>query len=110
MGPYVPPREKAEWEKTLRSGRLPTAEVLAIAQRLRDNYYGWELTDRLHGGRWVSVENRDAYIECVGHNYEQDCNWRSEGPPGSGGGWDNPHLHQWNIHRVEAGIAEGIEF
>lgn len=90
---------------------MPSAEVLAIAQRLRDNHYGWELTDRLHNGRWVEEGNyRQAYVQCTGVGYQNDCTWRSEGPPSAHADWDNDHLLQWNIHRVEMGFRDGVQF
>lgn len=111
MGPFVPPRQKADWEYD--AGPMTvSAQVMAIAERLMRRGYNYSLTDRMHGATWIStVEHVDAYLQCCGHDRSNwvGCGWRSSGPPGGAGGPEhNPHLRQWNIHRAEMAIREGL--
>lgn len=112
MGPFVPPRVKADWEYDIEPMTV-SAQVMAIAERLaRRGYYPFSVTDRMHGAQWVNTqEHVDAFLICCGNDRTgwNGCGWRSSGPPGSQGGMEaNIHLRQWNIHRAEMAIREGV--
>lgn len=98
MGPFIPRRQKQDWEifgPTLEQQVTEIVDAITSGRRR----LAVQTTRAIHGGRWVGD---DEYIECTSHG----CRWRTEGP----GGWTNNHLHlrQWNEHRVREGILAGI--
>lgn len=112
MGPYIPRRQKQAWEYDVTH---PTAEtnpsprVLELLELLENGNLDWEVEDRLHGGVWIG--NSD-HLQCLGRlvngEWARDCAWRSYGEPGHQGGIENPHVRQWNTHRVVCGLADGV--
>lgn len=97
MGPFVPPRQKADWEITPPPRSLQVAQIVEMLRSRSGRFHA--IRTQLHGGQWVG---NDDFIQCTRFG----CNWRSEGP----GGWSNSraHLDQWYQHRAEMALAEGI--
>lgn len=78
----------------------PTQERIAeIVRQMQSNALAWEITDRMHDGRW---RDNASYIQCM----RAGCAYHTEGP--SRGLYDDAHLSQWQWHRAEMAIEEGI--
>lgn len=109
MGPFVPPRQKADWE----FDALRSADIERIMQRVFEGAdYEWQVHDRLHGGRWVTevLDGGDQRhrIVCRGLNYQDNCDHVTDWVPNRNGGLRNLAMRQWSEHRVRVGLREGV--
>lgn len=102
MGPFVPPREKADWEYDTEP---VSARVMEIVHDLENHVTPFDTRNRLHGGIWVRASYGHR-VQCS-DPHGGPCNWRSSVVP-SRDDLTNPALREWNIHRAEMGLRDGV--